>query len=131
MAPLSIRQKLGPVRISTPVERRQKGHALHTAVGPSTIPGAGEGLFLLEPAEKGNRVARYAGEVISHEEAEKRRAQGNVYIVQVNKSVCIDGSKEKEWKGKKVNYGGPRQEENNARISRARTYNVCPDTGKC
>lgn len=45
-------------------------------IGESTIAGAGWGLFTKDPLKKGDFIQEYLGELISHEEGERR---GNLY----------------------------------------------------
>ena len=56
----------------TPSTARQKStprYALHTIVKRSTIPNAGLGLFMEEEAKRGERVARYSGDVLDAHQA--------------------------------------------------------------
>ena len=55
-------------------------YVLNMEVRESKQKGAGMGLFMLEKAKKGDRVAIYAGELITQEEVSKRNSD---YIFQV------------------------------------------------
>ena len=85
---------------STKAEKRQPGYALKTEVRPSTIPGAGMGLFMCERARKGERIARYTGEIITTEEAQRRTSQ---YILKVNASTAIDAEADMMCAGRWIN----------------------------
>ena len=102
-----------------------RGWTLHAEVRPSHIPGAGDGLFVKEKAKKGERIARYYGELIDAEEAEKRIKAGAQYIVQANAKEFIDAQDYPQQRGRYANDGGIR---NNAKI--ATKINKCPDTGE-
>ena len=54
-----------------PANRTSK-RTLRTQIRPSQIPGAGNGLWLMEEAKPGQVVARYSGEEITKEEVERR-----------------------------------------------------------
>ena len=112
---------------STKKQRRQPGYALKTEVRTSNIPGAGKGLFMLETARKGDRVATYVGEVLTPEQAKDADSD---YIVKVNSKVYLDAKNVvKDNQGRYVNYGGPGLT-NNARLGSGRTYTVCKKTGR-
>ena len=102
-----------------------RGWTLHTEVKPSRIPGAGDGLYLRERAKSGERIARYYGELIDADEAERRAKAGAQYIVQANARQFIDARHYPEQRGRYANDGGPN---NNAKI--ATKVNRCPDTGE-
>ena len=65
---------------STYKQKAQPMYALNTEVRDSKQKGAGKGLFMLEKAKVGDRVAVYAGEQITEEEAKARDSQ---YILRV------------------------------------------------
>ena len=65
-------------------------------VKESSIAGAGKGLFLMEAAKDGEKIARYSGRLLSKAEAE---ASESDYIVQVTTSKFLDGASEDEWEG--------------------------------
>ena len=104
--------------------KRTPGWPLHTTTGPSHLKGAGTGLFMAEKAKKNERIARYYGELIGPEEAEKRQAAGAQYIVRANAKQYLDAECYPNQRGRYANDGGAR---NNARIST--TLNVCAITG--
>lgn len=58
-------------------------------IGESRIDG--EGLFAAVDMKKGTRIIRYLGEKISKAESERRLAQGNVYIFELNDRYSLDG----------------------------------------
>ena len=112
---------------STKRQRRQPGYALKTEVRQSTIPGAGDGLFMLETAKKGDRVAVYFGDRLTAEQAKNRDSD---YIVKVNKNLYLDARDVLESnKGRYVNHGGPGYT-NNARLGSGRTPATCRRTGR-
>ena len=55
-------------------------YALNTIVYKSNQKDAGMGLFVLERAEKGDRVAVYAGELITQKEADESDSEYILYI---------------------------------------------------
>ena len=57
---------------STWKDKTQPMYALNTEVNESKQKGAGLGLFMLEKAKKGKRVAVYAGELITQKQADDR-----------------------------------------------------------
>ena len=127
---LTPKQIYGDIKVSSKAEKRLPGYVLNTVVRPSTIPGAGLGLFLLETAHKNDRVAKYSGELISKEEAHRRHKNGNCYIMQINKRQALDASKDPQFKGKRINSGGREAWRNNARIRCNGSYQICPTTGR-
>ena len=58
-------------------------------VGTSRI--AGKGLFTAQAITRGSRIIQYTGEKITKAESNKRLAQGNNYIFQLNDRYDIDG----------------------------------------
>nr|POF02515.1 histone-lysine n-methyltransferase e(z) [Quercus suber] len=72
----------------------QRGVTKHTIVGKSLI--AGLGLFTTEHIEQHEFVGEYKGEIISHDEAERRwtvyQHQGLHYIFSLNAAQEIDGT---------------------------------------
>nr|POF24713.1 histone-lysine n-methyltransferase e(z) [Quercus suber] len=72
----------------------QRGVTKHTLVGRSLI--AGLGLFTTEPIEQHEFVGEYKGEIISHDEAERRwtvyQHQGLHYIFSLNAAQEVDGT---------------------------------------
>jgi SET domain-containing protein len=59
-------------------------------VRPSCI--AGKGLFAAIDLKQGMRIIQYRGEKITHQESERRLAEDNVYIFELNPHYAIDGS---------------------------------------
>jgi SET domain-containing protein len=62
-------------------------------VGPSRI--AGKGLFAAIDLKQGMRIIQYLGERISLQESERRLAEDNVYIFELNTHYAIDGKSPK------------------------------------
>jgi SET domain-containing protein len=62
-------------------------------VGPSRI--AGKGLFAAIDLKQGMRIIQYLGEKISLQESERRLAEDNVYIFELNAHYAIDGKSPK------------------------------------
>ena len=58
-------------------------------VGKSPI--AGQGLFTAQAIKRGTRIIEYTGEKIPKAESDKRLAEGNNYIFQLNDRYDIDG----------------------------------------
>jgi hypothetical protein len=114
------------VEPSTWREKARPMFTLKTEVRPSSIPGAGMGLWLVEDAMKDERLAIYTGEVIDAAEAASRTS---AYMWKVNKKTFVDAEKDFSRKGRYVNDGGKSGRANNARMSRKRSLNVCKKTG--
>jgi hypothetical protein len=58
-------------------------------VGPSRI--AGQGLFAAMDLKQGLRIIQYIGEKISIQESDRRLAEDNVYIFELNEHYALDG----------------------------------------
>jgi len=111
---------------STPEQRKQPAYALNTVVKESSIPGAGLGLYMREKATQGDRIAIYAGDVLSAKEAGRSNSQ---YIVQVTKDKFLDANEVTQRKGRYINHSGPGTT-SNAKISASRRLFTDPKTGK-
>lgn len=59
-------------------------------VKPSTIPGAGMGLFTTQPIAKGSRITEYIGKITTWKDADHDDGN-NAYIYYVNRNHVIDG----------------------------------------
>ena len=115
------------VEPSTKMQRRQPGYALKTEVRQSTIHGAGKGLFMLEPARKGDRVAVYVGKLMTAEQAESANSD---YIVKIHSNLYLDAKDVlNDNKGRYVNHAGPGYT-NNARLGSGRSPAICKATGR-
>jgi len=111
---------------STAEQRKQPAYALNTTVQKSTIPGAGNGLFMREKAVQGDRIAIYAGKVLTAIEASKSSSQ---YIVQIAKDKFLDASEVLGRNGRYINHSGPGSK-SNAKISASRRLFTDPKTGQ-
>ena len=61
-------------------------------LGPSSIDGAGRGVFATKPFPKYSYITDYNGRYISREEAEKKRSKGDHYYIRsVDRYTMIDG----------------------------------------
>ena len=94
----------------------------------STIPDAGEGLFITEHAKNKEQIFRYSGKVISKTEAMKSDSQ---YILRISEEVYLDGRGKDEWEGNKANCARKAGRQPNARFGAATKYNICKKTSKC
>ena len=94
-------------------------------VKTSTIPSAGNGLFLLEPVKRGERITCYSGKRITRSQA---RDSKSLYIVQISKNIFLDAQGPDHFAGKFINCGRKAKRGINARLSAANTYNVCKRT---
>lgn len=66
---------------------------LHVEIRPSTIEGAGLGLFALEDFERGSKIVPYVGEIITEAEFDRRYGEHNAtYALQIKKDVVIDSA---------------------------------------
>ena len=76
------------------IQRNQKKRLV---LGPSEIPGAGWGAFLLEGARKGDFVSEYLGDLISQEEAERRGRvddkRKSSYLFDLNEGFVVDAAR--------------------------------------
>jgi SET domain-containing protein len=70
-------------------------------VGKSRI--AGRGLFTAQTIKRGTQIIQYTGEKITKAESDKRLAQGNNYIFQLNDRYDIDG-KARRHKARYINH---------------------------
>ena len=112
---------------STAKQKRQSMYCLKTEVRPSSIPGAGLGLWLLEKAKKKDRVAIYSGEVLDALQASKRHSH---YMMEINKNTFVDAEHDFSHKGRYLNDGGRSGRKNNCRMSKKRSLSTCSKTGK-
>jgi SET domain-containing protein len=62
-------------------------------VAPSRI--AGKGLFAAIDLKQGMRIIQYLGERITRQESERRLAEDNVYIFELNEHYALDGKSPK------------------------------------
>lgn len=66
---------------------------LHVDIRPSTIPGAGKGLFALQEFNSGDLVVPYKGEVITKAQMDERYSDGLApFALQINKNTYIDSA---------------------------------------
>jgi SET domain-containing protein len=70
-------------------------------VGTSRI--AGRGLFTAQTITRGTRIIQYTGEKIPKAESDKRLAQGNHSILQLNDRYDLDG-KTRRNKARYINH---------------------------
>ena len=90
-------------------------------VQPSSIEGAGLGLFLVEPVKEGERLAVYSGKELSKDQV---RLSESEYIVRISDNVYLDGnSKQERGKGKFINCGGKSKMTTNAELGSGFVYN--------
>ena len=73
--------------------------ALNTLVYKSKQKNAGMGLFMLEEAKKGDRVAVYAGELITQKEADESDSE---YILYVKENTLLDAENVFSRKGRYI-----------------------------
>ena len=116
--------KRSPVRHEL---RRPPGHTCKTEARESTIPGAGLGLFMLEDARPGDRVAIYTGAPLTAAEA---ATSTSPYLFQVNKNLVLDAQDPTHANGRYVNDGPIAGREANARFGAARFAVTCKETGR-
>ena len=93
----------------------------------STIPNAGEGLFLKEAAIHDEAIARYSGVLMSEEEAKKAASSYTVKIA-ANKYLVAEAGR--DWEGCKANCARKARKICNARFAANGRCNVCSKTGK-
>ena len=93
----------------------------------STIPAAGQGLFLIESAANDEAIARYSGTLMSKEAA---KASGSKYTVKISADQYLVADPSKDWEGCKANCARKAQRPCNARFAANGRCNVCAKTGK-
>ena len=95
-------------------------------VKKSSIANAGDGLFLLEPAKKGESVALYSGAVIDDVDAEKSKSR---YLLQVRTNVVLDATDPRHKEGRMINCARKSGKEANCRFQSDQKYHLCPASG--
>ena len=85
------------------------------------------GLFMLEEARAGDRVARYTGDVLTANEA---AASDSAYLFRVNKNLFLDAQDPQHENGRYINDGAIAGREVNAKFGAARYAAVCKRTGR-
>ena len=94
-------------------------------VKESTIPDAGNGLFLLESTSRNERITFYSGK---HLVASQARNSDSQYIVQISKNNFLDAKGPGHCAGKFINCGRKAKQNINARLSGSSTFTVCKKT---
>ena len=98
----------------------------NVVVKASTVPGAGEGLFLLQSAKKGDRVALYSGDLHLHG---AHANSSSVYLLQVNKTAVLDAADDRHAAGRKINCALKAGKQPNVHFQANLRYQVCPKSG--
>ena len=93
----------------------------------STIPGAGEGLFLTEAAVHDEAIARYSGTLMSKVQAKALKSRYKVKISE-DQYLCAGGAD--DWEGQKANCARKAKRKCNARFAAGTKCNFCKVTGK-
>ena len=93
----------------------------------STIPGAGEGLFLTEAAVHDEAIARYSGELLSEVEAKKLKS---AYTVRISADQYLCATRKNDWEGKKANCARKSRRVCNARFASNGVCNFCEKSRK-
>ena len=91
----------------------------------STIPDAGNGLFLLEFTRRNERITFYSGK---HLVASQARNSDSQYIVQISKNNFLDAKGPDHCAGKFINCGRKAKRKINARLSGSSRFTVCKKT---
>ena len=107
--------------------KRTSSYTCRTEVRPSSIEGAGDGLWMLEDAAPGDRVALYTGDILTAAEAEE---SDSAYMVMVNKNLILDARDPAHGKGRFINCGRMAGKPVNAAFGAARRTATCPNTGR-
>ena len=100
---------------------------LRTEVRQSTIPNAGLGLFLMENAKEGDRVAIFSGDVLTAQQSSK---SSSAYRLQINKNTILDARNKNHAVGRYMNDGPRANRPANVRYSAARCPSTCKQTGR-
>ena len=114
---ISLQDKMKEFSVPAPVK---------TIIQESTIAGAGQGLFLVEPAKDKQMVGRYSGKVLSASQAKKSRSK---YLLRINKNLFIDAEQEGHLEGRKLNCARKAGRKANVRFRSTLTVNYCAKTG--
>lgn len=85
------------------------------------------GLWLLEDAKAGERVALYTGDLLNAQEA---AASTSAYLLMVNKNVVLDARDPTHEKGRSVNDGKVAGRKVNAAFGAAQRPAYCKETGR-
>jgi hypothetical protein len=89
-------------------------------IQPSSIRGAGQGFFLVESVEEGERIAVYSGQLRTKSEADISNSE---YIVKISSTVFLDAiDKNEKGKGKFINCGRKSKRKINAELA---SHTVC------
>ena len=74
-------------------------------IAKSQIPGAGMGLYLMQDAEKNDRIARYSGRRLNHAEKIEldRRGVHIQYCLRVHKNLYLDSQDSHHFEGLSIN----------------------------
>lgn len=66
---------------------------LHVDIRPSTIPGAGLGLFALQEFKNNDLIVPYKGELLTKDQVDERYGAGLAkFVLQINKNTYIDSA---------------------------------------
>ena len=120
------KRKRGRPRKPSRLRKKAPDYTCKTKVMPSTISGAGLGLFLIEDAVEGDRVAKYSGRVINAQQAAKSASK---YLFQVNKNTVLDAQNERYYPGRYINDGPHSNRTINCRFGAGRSTTTEPTTG--
>ena len=112
---------------STPKQRAQRMYTLNTIVYKSNQENAGMGLFMLERTEKGDRVAVYAGELITQKEVDESDSE---YILYIKNDTLLDAKNVLSRKGRYICHAGPGTTSNARIISAIRRVVTDPISRK-
>ena len=93
----------------------------------STIPGAGEGLFLTESAVHDEAIARYSGILMSKAQAKESKSR---YKVKISADQYLCAGRDDDWEGQKANCARKAKRKCNARFAANNKCNYCKKTGK-
>ena len=94
-------------------------------VAPSSVKGAGLGLYILEDVKKDEFVARYSGEVIDRI---VNAARTGHYRIQISKNVFLDAEKLHHFEGRFINDGKRAGRGVNVRFAAGYQLNTCSIT---
>jgi hypothetical protein len=75
-----------------------------TEVRPSTVPGAGMGLFLCVPVEAGEVIVEYSGDIVSTVLQRYRLRDWSYLALTADPAVAIDALKRPEAKARYINH---------------------------
>ena len=106
---------------------------MRVKVAPSQIEGAGLGLYLMQNARMGKRIARYSGKAMTLDEkteSDNRAGRHSQYCVKIHNNLYLDAADSRHFEGRFINDASRAKGfKVNARFAAGYTVNECSTTG--